>query len=115
MKAGATFLIPDGISTHLSFVIEVLVDGSLVVCHFTSESARCDRTCIVEAGEHPFCKKRTVVRYDQAYICAAERIPNLESVITKRMEDLSAALLARIRKGALDSSQTPDYIKDVLK
>ena len=115
MKAGDTFLIPDGISTHLSFVIQVLPDNSLMICHFTSETPRSDHTCTVEPGEHAFCTKRTVVRYDQAYICPADRVANLENVITKRMEDLSAALLKRIRQGALDSPQAPDVIKERLR
>ena len=33
----------------------------------------------------------------------------------KRFEPLSAGLLARVKKGALDSPQTPDKIKALLR
>jgi len=115
MNAGDTFLIPDGISTHLSFVIAVLADGSLIVCHFTTLRVRNDRTCIVKPKEHPFIDKETGVRYDQAYICPADRIANLEGVITKKLDALSKELLARILQGALDSPQTPPAIKEHLR
>jgi hypothetical protein len=115
MNAGDTFLIPDGITTHLNFVIAVLADGSLVICHFTTRRSRSDPTCIVQTGEHPFIDRETAIRYDQAYICTADHIGNLNGVITKQLEALSQALLARIRQGALDSPQTPDPIKERLR
>ena len=115
MNAGDTFLIPDGISTHLSFVIAVLADGALVICHFTSRRQRSDPTCIVQAGEHPFIDRETAIRYDQAYICTAEHIGNLRGVITRQLDALSRELLARIRQGALDSPQTPEAIKERLR
>jgi len=115
MNVGEVFLIPDGIGIHRYFVLAVLKDGSLVMCHFTSRGARSDLTCIVQAGEHSSIDRETVVRYDQAHVCAADRITNLESVITKKLDPLSEELFARVRQGALDSSQTPDYIKDLLR
>lgn len=115
MKAGETFLIPDGISSHLSFVIAVCPDGSLVICHFTTRRKSSDCTCVVKKGEHPFVDRDTVVRYDQAHACLADRIKNLEGVITRKMDDLSSELLARIRQGAIDSPQTPDHIKDLIR
>jgi len=115
MNAGDTFLIPDGISAHLSFVIAVLGDGSLVICHFTGRGPRSDPTCIVHIGEHPFITKETAIRFDQAYICTPDRLENLTRVITRQLECLSAGLLARIRQGALESPQTPDAIKERLR
>jgi hypothetical protein len=115
MNAGDTFLIPDGISVHLNFVLAVLADGSLIICHFTTRRARSDTTCVVQAGEHQFIDRETVIRYDQAYVCEADRIVNLKGVITKQLDALSKGLLARIRQGALDSPQTPDPIKEHLR
>lgn len=115
MSPGDAFLIPDGISIHLNFVLEVLEDGSLIVCHFSTRRRRSDATCVVTPGEHPFVDRETIVRYDQAHICPAERLENLRRVITRNMEPLPPELLARIRQGAIDSPQTPDFIKNCLR
>jgi hypothetical protein len=65
--------------------------------------------------EHEFVTRETVVRYDQAYVCKFDRILNLEGVIIKKLAPLGDALLARIRQGALDSPQTSDEIKNLLR
>jgi hypothetical protein len=115
MNPGDAFLIPDGISTHINFVIAVLADHSLIICHFTTRRRHSDTTCLIQAGEHPYIDRETAVRYDQAYQCPEDRIVNLNGVITKRLPPLSANLLTRIRQGALDSSQTPPRIKELLR
>lgn len=115
MNPGDTFLIPDGISTHLNLVLAVLRDGSVIVCHFTTRRKYSDNTCVIQPGEHSFVQQETVVRYDQAHICAADRVQFLESVITRHLEPLSGNLLARIRQGALNSPQTPEKIKTALR
>lgn len=115
MNAGDTFLIPDGISIHLNFVLEVLPDGSLIICHFTTRRRHSDPTCIVQPGEHEFIDRETAVRFDQAHVCPADRIVNLQGVIVRNLAPLSAALLARIRQGALDSPQTSDEVKELLR
>ena len=117
MKPGDTFLVPDGIGTHLNCVLDVMEDGSIVLCHFTTCNKRSDRTCIIREGEHPFFNKaESVVRYDQVYVCSAgTALQALESLITRRLEPLSADLLQRVKEGALDSPQTPDKIKAILK
>jgi hypothetical protein len=115
MNASDTFLIPSDIGTHLNIVLGVLPDGSLIITHLTSRRRYSDATCVIQPGEHPFVKQETVARYDQTHICPQERIPNLEGVITKRLDPLSPALLARMQQGALASPQTPENIKALLK
>ncbi len=115
MKAGDTFLIPDGIGTHLNFVLAVLPDRSLVLAHFTKRRPHSDITCVVSAGEHPFITWDTVIRYDQAYVCPADRVENLMRLIIRMREPLDATLLRRILQGAIASPQTPDKIKAVLR
>ena len=116
MKPGDVFLVPDAIGTHLNCVLAVLKDGSLLLCHFTSRQRRSDTTCVIQAGEHPFFERETVLRYDQAYVCSAETgVAALERLITRRFEPLKPELLARIVKGALDSPQMPDKIKALLR
>jgi hypothetical protein len=115
MKAGDAFLLPDFTSSHLHVVLAALDDGSFVLCHFTTRRAYTDNTCVIKPGEHSFVVHETVVRYSAAYQCSGDGLAALERTIVKRFESLSPALLARIKKGALDSPQTPDKIKALLR
>jgi hypothetical protein len=61
-----------------------------------------------------FCDRRKEgVRYSDAYQCSGEGLAALERTIVQKFEPLEAALLQRIRKGALASPQTSDKIKTV--
>jgi hypothetical protein len=116
MKPGDTFVLPDAFGKHLNVVLAVLEDGSIVHCHFTTLRRRSDTTCILKPGEHTFFKSATCVRYDQAQICqAGPQLEALERLIEKRFEPLSDELLTRVRRGALDSPQTPDKVKAALQ
>ena len=116
MNAGDTFIVPDAFGKHLNVVLAVLEDGSIVHCHFTGRTARSDTTCVIQPNEHSFVKKETVVRYDRAEICAVGMaLDALERCVEKKFEPLKAELLARVKKGALDSPQTPDKVKNVLR
>lgn len=116
MKAGDTFILPDAFGKHLNAVLAVTRDDSIVLCHFTSRTRRSDPTCIIQPGEHPFIVRETAVRYDQALICeSGPALEALERSIEKRFEPLSKELLARVIKGALDSPQTPDKVKQALR
>jgi hypothetical protein len=115
MKPGDTFLIPDGIGTHLNCVLALGPDNSLILCHFTTMHRRSDRTLVIQPGEHPFFDRETVVRYDQVYICPESAHEALRRMITRMMEPLSPELLKRVKQGALDSPQTPDNIKALLR
>jgi hypothetical protein len=95
---------------------EVLPDGSAIICNFTELKRYSDKTCIVKVDEHECIKKDSVVYYAEAYHCETEmQIEALERQIASRKEPLSPELLARFKRGALDSPHTPDYIKDLLK
>jgi hypothetical protein len=115
MNAGDVFLLPDGIGNHLNCVLAVLDDDSVILCHFTTRQRRSDTTCIIQPGEHSFFDRETVLRYDQAHVCSGEGLAALERLIMKRFEPLGADLLARVIRGALDSPQTPDKIKALLR
>ncbi len=116
MNPGDTFLLPDAFGIHLNCVLKVLPDGSVVLCHFTSRTLRSDTTCIIQVGEHSFVTRETVVRYDECvHLCSEEGLKALERSIWKRFEPLDAELLARVIQGALDSPQTTDKIKALLK
>lgn len=116
MNAGDTFLMPDAIGSHLYFILAVLDDGSIAVCHITEARRYVERACLINAGEHEFVKKESAVRYDAAYICpAGENLAAFERQIRKPFGPFSKELLDRIRRGALASEQTPPIVKDILR
>ena len=115
MNAGDAFLLPDWTGRHLHVVLAVLTDGSSILCHFTTRRRHSDPTCIIQPGEHSFVVVETAVRYDQTYFCSDAGLQALERDVVKRFEPLSAALLQKVRQGALDSPQTPDKIKNALR
>jgi hypothetical protein len=115
MNPGDAFLIPDAISTHLYFVIAKLADGTLIFCHCTTHKKHTDDTCVIEPGEHDFVTRSSSVQYASAFDCSEGGLKLLERSIIRRYRPLSPELLARVRQGALDSPQTPDKIKALLK
>jgi len=116
MNDGDTYLMPDAIGTHLYCVLGVLEDGSIIVCHLTTNRRHSDPTCIIKPGEHTFVKQYTCVAYFSAYICSAgDQLAAFERQIRKPFEPLSDALLARMRQGAIDSIETPDVVKNAIR
>jgi hypothetical protein len=115
MKAGDAFHLPDWFGGHFNFVLEVLDDGSVVVCNFTERKRYSDTTCVVKIGEHECVTKESVVYFAKAYVCS----PGLALDALERQAShkaaLSPELLTRLRQGALDSPHTPEYIKDLVR
>ena|ERR1700674_3485937 len=115
MKAGDVFHLPDWFGEHFNFVLEVLDDGSVVLCNFTERRRYSDTTCVVKIGDHECIKKESVVYFAKAYVCS----PGMSMDALERQASpkppLSPDLLARLRQGALDSPHTPEYIKDLLR
>jgi len=111
MKIGDTFLgaLP-GETRHLWVVITTPNDqNEVVIVNLTSRP--CDETCRIQAGEHPFVKKPTVVRYQDARLCS---ISLLEIACKKNLflahQPVSEDLLRRIQEGALKSEFTPGKV-----
>lgn len=116
MNAGDTFVVPDAFGKHLNIVVAVLTDGSIIHCHITTLYPRSEKTCVIKKGEHPFVKHESVVRYGAIQHCTAgEALEALERCIEKRFEPVSEELLNRVREGALNSPQTSDIIKHLLR
>jgi len=116
MKPGDTFHLADFAGGHINFVLEVFADGSVITCNFTDCTNYCDKTCVVEAGEHPNITKKSVVNFPKAHHCeAGVPMEALARLIQSYKQPLSPALLARIRQAALDSPRTSDIIKQALR
>ena len=116
MNAGDTFLPPVPYN-HLYMVIsDPSIDPSKVVMvSFTTHTPNEEQLCIVEKGEHPFVKVKTVVRYKDARCSSAtdiEKAVSNGSLATQA--PLSEELLMRIRDGAALSDFLPEGCRKVL-
>lgn len=96
------------------------LDGGIFVANFTShypaDKESCDTDCtVVNPGEHPYPRRPSCIFYRGSH---AENQTDILRGIERpfrRGEPLSPALLRRIQQGALDSSRTPDDVKDAVR
>lgn len=87
MRAGFAFIFADRPDVeHLWFVV-VVKDGTAVIANFTSWRLGYDESCVVEAGEHPFLRKRSIVLYSAARVVP---ICNLEAALKKKKDAASS-------------------------
>ena len=116
MNAGDTFLMPDAIGGHLYCALAVLDDQSIIVCHLTTLRARTEKTCILRPGDHEFVDRDTAVNYSATYRCqAGEPLAAFERQIRKAYPPLKPPILYRMRKGAIESANVSEEIKNLVK
>jgi hypothetical protein len=102
---------------HLFMVIAVVPASELLcVVNFTTHRPPCDESCLVQPGEHPFVTRLTVVSYRNALIKTNADLERARVAALLQMKDpLSAALLTKVRQGALRSLATPRNVKDAVR
>ncbi len=84
----------------------------VVIVNLTSAQTWSDQTVVLDEGEHPFVKHRTVVNFSDAQLDNSSTVKGLvETGIGEFREDLSEALLSKIQQGLLDSPRTPRWLK----
>lgn len=67
-------------------------------------SIRCDDSCVIEPGEHPFVSRRSYVRYDKPRLVRKAAILRaVETGVFFPHQSVSDALYARICEGLLRS------------
>lgn len=122
--AGSTLLLPSGSQgNHLFVVLNDPADveghppqSCVAVCFCTVRGAFYDKTCILEAGAHPFIKEQSYVAYRHARTDTAEHLTKLIARGTfYAKEPVEQDLLKRIRDGFLQSSQTSNALKKLGK
>lgn len=119
MDLGSTFKIvrPNEVG-HLWVVISRGdSEGSVVTVNLTSRRHGCDETCVVQVGEHPFIHHETVVAYVYAKLVPRDMQEQILANPSQAVPHapVSAALLRRIQKGALDSRHVPPVLKKAVK
>jgi hypothetical protein len=117
VKAGDTFLVVPPYN-HLYVVCSDPAADPIrvLLVSFTTFKPKEEDCCIVVAGEHPFIRHKSCIRYKDARIASVEALISLlgGSQMT-RQEPVSAELLARIRKGAGLSDYLPEECRRLLQ
>ena len=87
--------------------------GCLGLFNLTSWRPSCDENCIVDPGEHPFVKRRSVVRYQDGRLATPTQQYKL-SIVALSRPPLSLTLLAKVQEGALRSDLTAQNIQALI-
>ncbi len=118
IRGGDTFLPHDVNLEHLLVVIsdpESNPDDDIVWVNITTYRQDKDCACILEKGDHPYIRHRSVVRYEDS-----EPIPRgiFESLVglghLNPREPATPALLDRLRKGAERTRRLPEASRTIL-
>jgi hypothetical protein len=105
VNAGDTFV--DGKYGHLWIVLsDPAADGErVVIVNFTTHSTEKEDDCIVQPGEHPFVKSKTLIQFRDAKCC---RLADLETLVKgtylKPHKPVTVDLLNRITSCASSKS-----------
>jgi hypothetical protein len=121
LQPGDTFFIPtpDNPTRHLWIVLtEQGADGRAYCVNVTSMGDHiADTTVILEAGDHPFIERQSVVLYAKAANLDLRAIENelnnpASRTNWKQFDCCTPELLERVRRGLLASRHTKRAIKD---
>lgn len=84
-------------------------DGSVAMVNFTSYRQPCDETCVLDVGDHPFIRHKTVVAYSHAKMVPASAHATIRQ---QQMpgDRVNRRVLDRIQRGALVSLATPPKV-----
>ena len=103
---------------HLHFVcLDVDDDGNTLIVPVASYKENySDSTCILDVGDHEFIKHKSFVLYLEAQIRNADELQaDIDERVIIPQKDILQYFLLKIRKGVLDSKETPRNIKDYCK
>jgi len=109
-----TLLIPTGGTKHLFAIItNACPEGKHLLVNVSkiSSARRHDPTCEIEPGAHRFITDPSYAYYQMAQIQDADRLVKMvNGWVYKTHDDISDALLARLRSGVTESDFTPRRI-----
>jgi hypothetical protein len=116
MRVGDTFLgaLPGEIP-HLWIIITPPNDqNEVVIVNLTS--TQCDFSCRIAVDDHPFVKKPSVIRYQDARL---RSLVHLESALKRGLiqphHPVAGGLLKKIQQGALESEFTPNKVAECVR
>ena len=105
---------------HLCFLVtdpDCNPNQKVVIANFTSlKTSTVDRSCVVQAGEHPMINRTSVVNYRKADIAPIGELVSRDSQgeIARRTQ-LTTALYDKVVQGFAVSDQVRIRVKEMLK
>ncbi len=77
----------------------------------------CDESCVIEPGEHPFVKKKTVIAYEKTRSLSSTQQDLIlkNPTLCPALDPVSKTLLARIQDGAFILDLTPQKYQAIIK
>lgn len=102
--------LPAGDERHLMIVATdpTHPGGRVVVVRVTTFSQYKDGECVLEPGDHPFIKHKSLVCYRDAILCKVGKVlEQLERGLMLREGAVSPEVVDRIQEGARRSSSFP--------
>ena len=111
--AGECYLFEDGGGYHLHiFLSDYSGDPpQTIIVNITSWRENSDETCIIQPGEHPFIRKKSVVLYGKASIIKVSNVEYLKRQ-GKQQETISNKLLSKMCAGLCKSKRTSKRVKE---
>jgi hypothetical protein len=90
-------------------------DGSVAIINMTTWRTGCDESCVIEAGEHPWVKHKTVMKFDAAQLPTPSQQTAMRGSGFRAHTPVASDLLDRIQRAAILSIYTARKIQDVIK
>lgn len=117
LQCGDCFLIPKsgGATEHLWIVVtEIDTRTRKAICvNVTTLRTHSDTTCILKPGDHPFVKHDPVINFSGAREMPIDLVEQALDAKTSPAVQRSPA--SRIRRGLVNSKQTPKGIRAICK
>ena len=116
MNVGDTFIDRNATAPHLWFVLTTPdANGVVAVVNLTTWHTRCDTTCRLSVGDHPFVTHDSYIFYRgaQVYPQRVLTVALQQGVLVSRAP-AAPQLIARIRAGALTSRFTPGKVRSAV-
>jgi hypothetical protein len=124
LQCGDTFLLPKSRNQteHLWIVVAEIdaVTGKAICVSVTTRRPHSDPTCVLDVGDHPFVSHPSVIFYQDTrqmdlVLVESALTSGIRNFVCTRHASCSDALLERIRKGLIESKQTPKGIKELCR
>lgn len=114
-EKGFAFFTPERVhgGRHLYGVFSHEFEGSVFIANVTTLRRHSDRSCLVEAGEHPKVSHPSCIYYAGSRIVPVAKMRALGQLIPA--PPFSEALIGRVVQGALHSDETPPNVKAFLR
>lgn len=115
LHPGCCLELPESRTLRHLYIVLTHPDGEpekIVIVNLTSYRRGSDTTVVLEPGDHPYIRHKTVVNYKDARIAPVEPI---ERLLWRQdyelLEDFDAGLVGQLQQGLMDSPFTPNRVK----